>query len=915
MEQPVIKEGTLALIDTFAYLFRSYYMSAKNKPLTNDKGFPTGLLTGLVGMVKKFYKDRKNMPFIVFALESQTKTKRAEKLGEYKQNRKDAPKEMLLQIPIALEWLQKMGFTCVEVNGFEADDVIASLATLSPYKTRIYSKDKDFNQLLSDKIALFDGKTEFLAKDCVEKYGILPSQFTDYQGIVGDSSDNYKGVKGIGSKNAKELLQQLGSLEKIYENLDLAKNLLSPKMYQALIQDKGSAFLSKELATLERGCIKEFDFLSCAFPSENPLLKIKDELKEYGFISTLRDLENSPTPLILENTPLLDSMPILENAPILDSVPILENAPILDSVPASDNAPKKSRMIVLESAAPLNAFLEKLKNPNARVFMRLVLNKEKKVLALAFLLQDQGYFLPLEEALFSPFSLEFLENAFSQMLQHAQIVGHDLKPLLSFLKAKYQVPLENIRIQDTQILAFLKNPEKVGFDEVLREYLKEELIPHEKIKDFKAKAEKSEQLNTELNALKRLCEYFETGGLEEGLLTLARDIETPFVKVLMDMEFQGFKIDAPYFKRLEQEFKDELKVLERQILDLIGVDFNLNSPKQLGEVLYEKLGLPKNKSHSTDEKNLLKILDKHPSIALILEYRELNKLFNTYTTPLLRLKDKDDKIHTTFIQTGTATGRLSSHSPNLQNIPVRSPKGLLIRKGFIASSKEYCLLGVDYSQIELRLLAHFSQDKDLMEAFLKGRDIHLETSKALFGGDLAKEKRSIAKSINFGLVYGMGSKKLSETLNIPLNEAKSYIEAYFKRFPSIKDYLNRMKEEILKTSKAFTLLGRYRVFDFTGANDYVKGNYLREGVNAIFQGSASDLLKLGMLKVSERFKNNPSVRLLLQVHDELIFEIEEKNAPELQQEIQRILNDEVYPLRVPLETSAFVANRWNELKG
>ncbi len=899
MEQPVIKEGTLALIDTFAYLFRSYYMSAKNKPLTNDKGFPTGLLTGLVGMVKKFYKDRKNMPFIVFALESQTKTKRAEKLGEYKQNRKDAPKEMLLQIPIALEWLQKMGFTCVEVNGFEADDVIASLATLSPYKTHIYSKDKDFNQLLSDKIALFDGKTEFLAKDCVEKYGILPSQFTDYQGIVGDSSDNYKGVKGIGSKNAKELLQRLGSLEKIYENLDLAKNLLSPKMYQALIQDKESAFLSKELATLQRGCIKEFDFLSCAFPSENPLLKIKDELKEYGFISTLRDLENSPTPLILDNAPTLDGTPILDNAP------------------ASDNAPKKSRLIVLENIAPLSMFLEKLEKTNARVFVRLVLDKEKKVLALAFLYEDQGYFLPLEEALFSPFSLEFLQNAFFKMLQHAQIIGHDLKPLLSFLKAKYQVPLENIRIQDTQILAFLKNPEKVGFDEVLKEYLKEELIPHEKIKDFKttSKAEKLELLSVELNALKRLCEYFEKGGLEEGLLILAGDIETPFVKVLINMEFQGFKIDAPYFKRLEQEFKDELKVLERQILDLIGVDFNLNSPKQLGEILYEKLGLPKNKSHSTDEKNLLKILDKHPSIPLILEYRELNKLFNTYTTPLLRLKDKDDKIHTTFIQTGTATGRLSSHSPNLQNIPVRSPKGLLIRKGFIASSKEYCLLGVDYSQIELRLLAHFSQDKDLMEAFLKGRDIHLETSKALFGGDLAKEKRSIAKSINFGLVYGMGSKKLSETLNISLNEAKSYIEAYFKRFPSIKDYLNRMKEEILKTSKAFTLLGRYRVFDFTGVNDYVKGNYLREGVNAIFQGSASDLLKLGMLKVSERFKNNPSVRLLLQVHDELIFEIEEKNAPELQQEIQRILNDEVYPLRVPLETSAFVANRWNELKG
>ncbi len=240
----------------------------------------------------------------------------------------------------------------------------------------------------------------------------------------------------MGARTLRNCYSNWGAWKKIYENLDLAKNLLSPKMYQALIHDKGSAFLSKELATLERGCIKEFDFSSCAFPSENPLLKIKDELKEYGFISTLRDLENSPL--------------------------IVENAPILDSAPASDSTPKKSRMIVLESAEPLSMFLEKLKNPNARVFMRLVLDKDKKILALAFLLQDQGYFLPLEEALFSPFSLEFLQNAFSQMLQHAQIIGHDLKPLLSFLKAKYQVSLENIRIQDTQILAFLKNPEKSG---------------------------------------------------------------------------------------------------------------------------------------------------------------------------------------------------------------------------------------------------------------------------------------------------------------------------------------------------------------------------------------------------------------------------------------------------------------------
>ncbi|AFI05939.1 DNA polymerase I [Helicobacter cetorum] len=889
MEQPITKEGTLALIDTFAYLFRSYYMSAKTKPLTNSKGFPTGLLTGLVGMVKKFYKDRKNMPFIVFALESQTKTKRAEKLGEYKQNRKDAPEEMLLQIPIALEWLQKMGFTCIEVSGFEADDVIASLATLSPYKTRIYSKDKDFNQLLSDKIVLFDGKTEFLAKDCFEKYGVMPSQFTDYQGIVGDSSDNYKGIKGIGGKNAKELLQKLGSLEKIYENLELAQNLLSPKMYQALIEDKESAFLSKELATLERECIKEFDFSSCAFPSENPLLKITDELKEYGFVSTLKDLENSPSLLSLAT----------------------------DRGEKTANTIEQTNMIALENTEQFNAFLERLETPHARVFMRLVVSKKKEILALAFLCENQGYFLSLEEELFMPFSLEFLKNAFSKMLKNAHIIGHDLKTLLSFLKAKYKVPLENIQLQDTQILAFLKNSEKVKFDEVLNAYLKEDLITHEEIKDFntKSKAEKLEHMSLELKALKRLCEYFENGGLEESLLVLAKEIEMPFMKVLIDMEFQGFKIDVNYFTQLEQEFKNSLSELESKILDLIGIDFNLNSPKQLSEVLYEKLELPKNRSNSTDEKNLSKIIDKHPSIPLILEYRELNKLANTYVAPLLRLKDREDKIHTTFIQTGTTTGRLSSHTPNLQNIPVRSSKGLLIRKGFIPSSKDYCLLGVDYSQIELRLLAHFSQDKDLMEAFLKGRDIHLETSKALFGENLAKDKRYIAKSINFGLVYGMGSKKLSETLNIPLNEAKSYIEAYFKRFPSIKDYLNSMQDEILKTSKAFTLLGRYRVFDFTNVNDYVKGNYLREGVNAIFQGSASDLLKLAMLKVSERFKNDSSVRLLLQVHDELIFEIEEKNALKLKQEIEHILNNEVYSLRVPLETGAFIAKRWNDLKG
>ena len=404
----------------------------------------------------------------------------------------------------------------------------------------------------------------------------------------------------------------------------------------------------------------------------------------------------------------------------------------------------------------------------------------------------------------------------------------------------------------------------------------------------------------------------------EEILKLAFDLEFDFIYVLADMENNGIKIDVNLLKELKETNYKYIQELTTKIYETSGVEFNINSPKQLGVVLFETLALPTAKKtktgYSTDEAVLNGLFDAHSVVPLLLNYREAYKLQSTYIEPLLELglKNEDNRIHTSFLHTGTATGRLSSKNPNLQNIPVKSEAGSQIRSAFIPKDG-YTLVGIDYSQIELRLLAHFSKDEALVDAFNNNLDIHYQTAVKIFGEELAKEKRSIAKSINFGLLYGMGSKKLGDTLGISSKEAKIYIESYFKAFKSVKDYLKSIEESAHVNGYIKTLLNRKRLFDFESANAMLKAAYLREAVNTMFQGSAADLIKLSMVKIHKKYKNNDNMRMLLQIHDELIFEVKEDIADEIIIDLKEIMEN-IYELNVPLKVSIAKGKSWQKLK-
>jgi DNA polymerase-1 len=473
------------------------------------------------------------------------------------------------------------------------------------------------------------------------------------------------------------------------------------------------------------------------------------------------------------------------------------------------------------------------------------------------------------------------------------------------------------------LLSWLVNPNlSASLDNMAKRYFSHEMV---KFKDVVKKGENFSSVTIE-EASKyasedawmtlKLYNYL-LPKLNPKLVDEAREVEYPFVNTLLKMEAIGIELDTEFFKTLLQDANKTITELTKEIYTLSGSEFNINSTKQLGVILFENLGLKTGKKtktgYSTDEKVLNSLINEHKIIKKLLEYREIYKLRSTYIEPLLKLALKDEKrrIYTSFLQTGTSTGRLSSKNPNLQNIPVRTKLGRQIRKGFVAKSG-YVLVGIDYSQIELRLLAHFSKDRALMDAFIEGKDIHLETAKKIFGEESAKEKRNIAKSINFGLLYGMGARKLAETIDVSQKEAKEYIENYFASFPTVRNYLIEIQDGAKKDGFIETLLARRRYFDYEGANAFLKASFERESVNALFQGSASDLMKLSMNKISNELENEDA-RMLLQIHDELIFEVKEQKAQEFAKSAKKVMQ-EIYKLLIPLECSVSIAPNWGGLK-
>ena len=889
---------TITVIDTFGFLFRSFYALP---PLKSKDGFPTGLLTGFMNFISNVGKDFQT-DYIVFALDSKGPTFRSDIYTEYKSHRPDVPEDLLKQLPIAIDWIEKMDFKTAIRTGFEADDIVASIAKDAKEKgleVRIVSHDKDLYQLIEEDIYLFDPikKSVIDEKTCFDKYGVYPKQFTDYQSLLGDSADNVPGVKGVGAKTAQALIEQFNDLDNIYANID---NIEKKRWQTLLTEGKELAYISKELVTLSKDCHCIDNLEEFHLPVENPILRISDTLMEYGLNRVIervnKDGLNYKTELPKPKVELKTEYILLNDEKELFKV--LNQIP-KDSIVAFDTE--------TTSVDTINA----------------------QIVGFSFSYEEtKAYYAPI-----SHFYLGAPEQISIDAAKKAINILNGFKLVLQNFKYDYEIIKFNLDIElklyaDTMILAWLLNTsQRVGLDFQIEKYFDHKMIA------FKDVVKKGENFsNVEVS---KACEYAAEDALmtlklynklleefneEENkiLLDLAKNVEFDFIYVLANMFEKGIKIDVNKLEELKISNNKTIQELISKIYEAAGTEFNINSPKQLGVVLFEQLKLPPSKKtktgYSTNEVVLHKLYDSHEIIPLLLKYREAFKLQSTYIEPLLELglKNDENRIYTSFLQTGTATGRLSSKNPNLQNIPVRTQAGAEIRSAFIPKDG-YKLVGIDYSQIELRLLAHFSEDKALVDAFNSGEDIHYQTSVKIFGEELAKEKRSVAKSINFGLLYGMGSKKLADTLGITTKEAKTYIESYFEAFVSVKDYLKSIEEYAFENGYVETLLKRKRLFDFDSANGMQKAAYLRESVNTLFQGSAADLIKLSMIEIYKKYKNNNKMSMLLQIHDELIFEIEENEVEKITKDLIEIMEG-VYSLNVPLKVSSTVGESWQDLK-
>lgn len=892
---------TITVIDTFGFLFRSYFALP---PLKSRDGFPTGLLTGFINFIANIGKDFQT-DYIVFALDAKGNTFRNELYDNYKAHRPDVPEDLLKQLPIAISWIELMGFKTAIRTGFEADDIVASIAhdaKLKGLEVRIVSHDKDLYQLIEDdnSVYLFDPTKRVVINEaqCLEKYGVHPSQFTDYQSLLGDSADNIPGVKGIGAKTAEALIQQFGTLDNIYANLDK----IEKKRTVQLLQDgKEMAFISKQLVTLSKDCHVIDDLNNFLLPVENPILKISDILHQYDMSKILDRINKN-------------------------------GMSFKTQIPKETQKPQEMEFVLLNDENKLSLVINSIPRDAIVAFDTETTDidtQKAQIVGFSFAYEEnKAYYVPIAHFYLGvpeQISKDAASLAITQLNRH--------KLVLQNFKYDYEIIRQNFNIElklfaDTMILSWLLDTnEKVGLDYQIEKYFNHKMIA---FKDVVKKGENFSNVD-----VSKACEYAAEDALmtlklfnkqlevfkeneDEDLLKLAFDLEFEFIYVIADMENNGIKVDVNLLEELKGINYKYIQELTSDIYEVSGVEFNINSTKQLGVVLFETLGLATAKKtktgYSTDEAVLSGLVDAHPVIALLLKYREAYKLQSTYIEPLLELglKNEDNRIHTSFLHTGTATGRLSSKNPNLQNIPVRAGAGAKIREAFIPKDG-FKLVGIDYSQIELRLLAHFSGDEALVDAFQNDLDIHYQTAVKIFGENEAKEKRSIAKSINFGLLYGMGSKKLGDTLGIPSKEAKIYIDSYFEAFKSVKNYLKSIEDFAHSNGYIKTLLNRKRLFDFESANAMIKAAYLREAVNTLFQGSAADLIKLSMVEIYKKYKNNDNVKLLLQIHDELIFEIKEDIVEEITKDLKEIMEN-VYKLKIPLKVSVCVGNSWQELK-
>ena len=842
------------IVDGNSILNRAFYGI---RMLTNKDGLPTNAVYGMVTILSKHIESLKP-DYAAIAFDLKAPTFRHKMYEGYKATRHGMPEDLAVQLPYAKECVKYMGFNVIEREGYEADDILGTLADKAE-KTGVgayvLTGDRDSLQLISDTthilLATNKDTIEFGRKEFVEKYGIEPEQFVDVKSLMGDSSDNIPGVLGIGEKTAFKLVGDFGSLDSIYEKY--ADSALTPSVKQKLGAGKDNAYMSKTLATICREVPIENDFEDFAYCGfEKKSLCALFEKLEFGALIKRFELD--------VNT---------------------------DPTETFEAAAETEKECVCHSECDVCQVIEALKGKTA-----------------ALTVEDGKAHICDGEEIYS-FAINSSDEL-RALFEAINIVCHDCKKLYKLFDKKEEY--RKGAYFDVMLGAYVCDSNRTKYDvgDLYLSYLgksyTEDIVAARAIYDI----------------YRVLDEKIKADKLE----SLMFDIEMPLAAVLADMEERGFMLDRDGITKYGAALSVMADALTERIYYSAGGEFNINSPKQLGEVLFEKLMLPKSKKtktgYSTDAETLAKLAQIHPIVEDILDYRQVTKLRSTYAEGLVKLVDDASRIHTSFNQTGTSTGRLSSSEPNLQNIPVKTELGREFRKFFIPKNDDYCLIDADYSQIELRLLAHISDDDAMISAFVDGADIHTSTAARVFGVDpenVTVELRKKAKAVNFGILYGMGEFSLSEDLGISRAEAKRYIESYLAGFPEVSKYLDGVKESAKADGYVTTLFGRRRYIpELFASNKNLQHFGERVAMNSPIQGTAADIIKLAMINVSRKLKESGiDARLILQVHDELLIEAHRSCADEA----LRILVEEMentVSLKVPLSVEAHIGSTWYDAK-
>ena len=883
------------LIDGYSYLYQVYHAISG---LTGPRGEPVNAIFGFVRMVLDVRK-KVSPTHIAVAWDTAEPSFRHKAFSDYKATRKPMPPDLAVQVPVVKEIIAAYRFAELSAAGYEADDVIATLvARLSDdAEILIVSRDKDLRQLLRRGVAFYDTKTGklYTESDFVAEFGFAPSLFPDYLALVGDKSDNIPGVSGIGKKTAASLIQKFGSLEEIYANAQL----IDGRYRRRLLEARTRVFEMRELVRVRTDVPLQFepDSARVRKPDVPTLLKIFSKYNFKKFLEELSEWMDEAVDVEECDYRLVDTEEELEKV-----VRGLRGAELLavDTETTSEDQHECRLVGVSLSAKP-----------------------------------KTGFYIPVEApAGEGRVSVDALRRHIGPLLEdEAQ------KKAGQNIKYDYQV-LKRAGIQmrgmafDTMVAAYLVDPESRGYglDALALRYLGRKNRPIEALIGKGKEQITMDEVPTrkvciyaceDVDVVLRLVEVLSKEMDEIGVRRLFDEVEMPLVEVLAEMELAGVRVDADYLRGLAEELRQQLQAVKERIFELAGHKFNIDSPQQLAKVLYEELKLPrlrrtKTGKAATDQEVLAELAKMHPLPQQIVHYRTVSKMLSTYVESLPALVRADGRVHTSFNQTATATGRLSSSEPNLQNIPVRDEVGRLIRRAFVPSYDDWWILSADYSQVELRFLAHFSEDPELIKAFCEGVDIHTAVAAALNGvapEAVSADMRRQAKVVNFGIVYGLSPHGLATELGISHQEAKDYIEAYFRRYAKVKEFIERTVEFARKNGYVRTIAGRIRyIGGFASSDKHMQALAERTAVNTVMQGSSADLIKVAMVSLHRRLKEEDlKTRMILQIHDELLFDVPDAEL----QRVQRMVRQEMegaLSLRVPLKVDMGVGRNWLEAK-